>query len=110
MKKYFVKPKDVNLLQKQLLTLKSICQKNNIILLCIQTTIYKSLYNKAIFDRSAKISQNVATPFIDLANDNIRNNIRNFYNSTHLNKNGVIEMNKLLKNQIKLDSFFKINP
>jgi hypothetical protein len=110
MKKHFIKDDEIPLLKTQLLQLKSICTKNNIRLLCIQTPAYKSNYDALVFLRSAVICKSLNITFIDANSLAIRENSNNFYNSTHLNKKGVQEMNKRLKNEKKLDMFFKINP
>jgi hypothetical protein len=49
-------------------------------------------------------------PFIDANSEKIRSKTDYFYNVMHLNKNGVEEMNKQLKNEKELNTFFKINP
>jgi hypothetical protein len=107
MKKNFIKKHQIPLLRKQLKILKSLCEKNNIRLACIQTPAYKSNYDKTAFGKSAEICKSVGIPFIDANSAAIRNNIQNFYNSTHLNKNGITEMNKLLKNEKELEAFLK---
>ena len=110
MKKHFVKSTEINAVKKRLNALKLLCQKNKIQLIGIQTPVYKILYNQGLFDKSAEICKSVGIPFIDVSTSPIRYNIANFYNSTHLNKNGIIEMNKLLKNETELNTIFKINP
>lgn len=107
MKKHFVKNNQINLLQKQLQTLKSLCQKNLIKLICIQTPVYKSLYNQLVFEKSGAICKSATIPFIDLSSSPIRDSIANFYNSTHLNKKGIIEMNKLLRKEKELTAILK---
>lgn len=107
MKKHFIKDDEIPLLKKQLLQLKSICTKNNIRLLCIQTPAYKSNYDTSVFKKSAAICKSLNISFIDANSVAIRENINNFYNSTHLNKNGIEEMNKLLKNEKELTTFLK---
>jgi hypothetical protein len=107
MKKHFVKTDKIYLLKEQLKKLKLLCQKNNIQLICIQTPVYKSNYDSFIFNRSSEICKSINIPFIDANSVKIRNSIDNFYNSTHLNKKGVIEMNKLLKNEKQLTAILK---
>ncbi len=110
MKKYFIKNSQIKQLKKQLNELKTLCGKNNIRLIFIQTPVYKSVYNRSGFEKSATIAKSVGIPFIDVSSSPIRHDIRNFYNSAHLNKNGIDQMNKLLKNEKQLTAFFKINP
>lgn len=107
MKKHYVRIDKIALLKKQLQLLKSICAKNNIQLLCIQTPVYKSIYDSKVFQRSSEICKSLNIPFIDVNSAVIRENIHNFYNSSHLNKNGVEEMNKLLKNDKQLTAILK---
>lgn len=110
MKKHFVNNSQINQLKVQLQLLKSLCKTNNIRLLCLQTPVYKSLYDKTVFDRSKAICKSVNIPLVDVSSGKIQDSIGNFYNSTHLNKKGVAQMNNLLKNEKELTSFFKINP
>mgnify|MGYP003739755267 CR=1 FL=1 len=110
MKEHFVKTSQIPLLLQQLSMLKTLCQKNNIQLLCIQTPAYKSCYDPMAFQKSATICKQLGIPFIDANTIAIRSAISNFYNETHLNKTGIIQMNKLLKNEKELDTIFKINP
>lgn len=106
-KKYFVKNNEINNLKKQLFRLKLLCEKNSIQLLCIQTPVYKTGYDQLVFEKSATICKSMNIDFIDVSSSLIRNNIDNFYNSSHLNKKGVIEMNKLLKNDKELRTILK---
>lgn len=109
-KKYFTKPKDRPSLTKALRELNDLCQQNNIRLICIQTPVYKSTYDAKAFEMPKTICQNLNIPFIEANIESIRNKTDYFYNAIHLNKKGVYEMNKYLKNEKELNKFFKINP
>ena len=87
--------------------LNKLCKKNNIKLLCIQTPVYKSIYDETAFENTTVICKNLNIPFIDINIKPLRNNINYFYSPTHLNKVGVIQMNQLLKKDSTLISFFK---
>jgi len=107
MKKYYIKHDKIKNLKVQLQMLKSLCISNKIQLICIQTPVYKSNYDELVFENPGSICKKLNIPFIDTNSANIRNNINNFYNSSHLNKNGILEMNKVLKNKKELKIILK---
>lgn len=109
-KKYFFKPKDIPGIIQTLKQLDDLCKKNNIQLICIQTPVYKSVFNAKAFEAPKYICSKMGIPFIDVSNSFLKDKTDYFYNAIHLNKDGVYEMNKLLKNGKKLDTIFKINP
>jgi len=109
-KHFYFKPNDIPKLTDTLKKLKMFCQNKNIKLLCIQTPVYKSAYDAKVFAIPKNICQKLNIPFIDTNDEKIIGNINNFYNTIHLNKTGVLEMNKLLKNEKELDTILKINP
>jgi hypothetical protein len=109
-KRYFFKPKDLPSITKALKELKDLCQKNNIQLIGIETPVYKASYDAQAFALPKTICQKLNIPYINVNNESIRNKTDYFYNAIHLNKDGVSEMNKLLKNEKELDTIFKINP
>lgn len=109
-KKYFSKPKDTPQIIQALKLLDDICKKSGIRLICIQTPVYKSVYDAKAFARPKSMCQKLNIPFIDANNSYIKDKTDYFYNAIHLNKDGVSEMNKLLKNEKELDMIFKINP
>jgi hypothetical protein len=109
-KKYFIKQKDIRSLFQTLKQLDDLCKKNNIQLVCIQTPVYKSSYDSKVFEMPKTICQKLNIPFIDVSNSFIKDKTDYFYNAIHLNKNGVYEMNKLLRKEKELDKILKINP
>lgn len=109
-KKYFFKPKDVPSIIQTLKQLDDLCKKNSIQLICIQTPVYKSVYDAKAFEMPKTICQKLTIPFIDVGNSAIKDKTDYFYNAIHLNKEGVNEMNKRLQNGKELDTIFKINP
>lgn len=109
-KKYFFKPKEVPSIIQALKQLDDLCRKNNIRLICIQTPVYKSVYDAKVFEMSNTVCRKLNIPFIDVSNSAIKDKTDYFYNAIHLNKDGVYEMNKLLQNGKELDTIFKINP
>lgn len=109
-KKYFFKPKDMPSITYALKELNDLCVKNNIRLMAIQTPVYQISYDAVAFERPKAICQKLNIPFVDVNDESIRNKTDYFYNAIHLNKKGVQEMNKRLKNEKELDMFFKINP
>jgi len=109
-KKYFFKSKDLSNITKELKKLNDYCKEHGIQLICVQTPIYKSTYDAGVFEMPKTICQKLNIPFFDVNHESIRNKTDYFYNTIHLNKKGVYEMNKLLKNEKELDKILKINP
>ncbi|WP_291097990.1 MULTISPECIES: hypothetical protein [unclassified Flavobacterium] len=87
--------------------LNNLCKKNNIKLLCIQTPVYKAIYDELAFKNTKVICKTLNISFIDINIKPFRNNIEYFYSPTHLNKYGVEQMNQLLKKDSTLITFFK---
>jgi hypothetical protein len=106
-KKYYFKSDEINAVSKALSDLNKICIQNNCKLMCIQTPVYKVIYEKTDFERTQLICQKLKIPFIDLSHENFKNDINLFYSPTHLNKYGVSKMNLFLKNNAQLNAFFK---
>lgn len=106
-KRFYIKPNEIPDLENALKRLNSFCQSKNIELICIQTPVYKSVYDAKAFEITKKICQELGIPFIDTNSEKIITNINNFYNAIHLNKNGVIEINKLFKNDKELTAILK---
>jgi hypothetical protein len=57
------------------------------------------------FLKQRKFAITLNIPFIDANKEYIRNNINYFYNSNHMNKQGVDELNRLLKDDPVLLDF-----
>ena len=106
-KHFYIKPNEIPYLKNALKTLNSFCQNKNVKLVCIQTPVYKSVYDAKAFETPKKICHELGIPFIDTNSEKIITNIDNFYNAIHLNKKGVSEMNKLLKNDKELTAILK---
>lgn len=106
MKTFFLPKDQVPALTNSLDELNKLCANNNIKLLCIQTPVYKVIYDEEAFKNTRSICRTLGIPFIDANKENMRNNINFFYNSNHLNKKGVGEMNRFLSSDSLLVSFF----
>lgn len=106
-KKFFIKDNEYPKLKKQLFIFKKFCQQHNIKLICIQTPICKTLSNHKKFKESVAFCKNLDIPIIDANYTEISSNTSNFYNSNHLNLNGVTQMNKLLYEEEELKHFLK---
>jgi hypothetical protein len=106
-KSAYFKKQNIGLISKSLNNLKILCNTNNIKLLCIQTPVYKAAYDDSSFSETEKICFTLNIPFIDTNKEYIRNNIANFYNSDHLNKVGVDQLNNLLKKDSLVRSFLQ---
>ncbi len=109
-KRYFYQPKDLPQITKALQDLKTLCKENNIRLVCVQTPAYQVVYDAKAFEMPKSLCRKLKIPFIDANVPGIRSQTDYFYNAIHLNKKGVEEMNKLLKNEKELAQIFKINP
>lgn len=88
-------------------SLNRFCKARNITLVCMQTPVYKNIYNESVFKSSAQVCAELNIPFIDANTDLIRNESSNFYNSNHLNTTGVSKMNRFLKEDSTLFKIFK---
>lgn len=108
-KKYYFNKDQIASISNSLSKLNNLCLKNNIKLLCIQTPVYKSIYDDVAFTNTNIICKNLEIPFLDINIDTICSNIHFFYNSNHLNKKGVGQMNQFLKKNVLLTSFLKKN-
>ena len=94
-------------LNHSLSELDQLCTQNKIRLLCLQTPVYKSLYDSLTFSATKKICQSLQIPFIDVDLPSVRDQRDNFYNSKHLNKLGVSKMNAFLAKDSVLNSFLR---
>ena len=104
-KEYYFPKTQMENVTNSLGELNRLCQKNNIKLLCIQTPVYKAIYDESAFKNTAVICKRLNIPFIDINTEFFRNNITYFYSPTHLNKDGVEQMNQLFKKEATLLSF-----
>jgi hypothetical protein len=88
-------------IQVQLRAIDSLCKANHALLLCLQTPIYKAIYNKEYYSIPDSLCRVSAIPFFDTNCDSIDSDINNFYNIDHMNTNGVIRMtNRLLSDSV----------
>jgi len=87
---------------RALSNLKQLCDQYKIKLICVQTPVYKAIYDEQLFSETGRICSGLNIPFIDANKEDIRNDIFLFYNSNHLNRSGVEKFNEFLKN----DSLF----
>jgi hypothetical protein len=77
-------------------SLNKLCAENNAKLLCIQTPMYKSVWDNAAFERNRRICSTANVPYIDVNTTTIGEHVENFYNTFHMNTNGVRKMNAFL--------------
>lgn len=108
-KKYYFNDNQIDSISKALGKLNNLCSKSNIKLICIQTPVYKSIYDNIAFTNTRLICRKLNVPFVDVNEKFFRNNINLFYNSNHLNKKGVEQMNQFFKKNVLIESFFKNN-
>lgn len=109
MKTRFFSDEQIGPVKAALNDLNLLCKKNNIQLICIQTPVYKVIYDSIVFSRNAAICKSLNIPCIDANAKHIRDDINNFYNSNHMNVNGVLQMNKILATDTTLQTIFKKN-
>lgn len=103
-KKYFIESEEKGI-YKSLDSLNKLCRLHNIKLICIQTPVYKNIYDLHTFSRTEKICKSLSIPFIDANKDYLINNSDFFYNVNHLNTKGVNMLNSFLKNDSLFNSF-----
>ncbi len=106
-KSSFFDDTEIPLIRNKLIELKKICFINKVQLLCIQTPVYKILFNDSTFNKTKYICEDLHIPFIDLQKSNISNNINCFYNLNHMNQFGVNKMNEILSKDTLLNSFLQ---
>jgi hypothetical protein len=95
-KKYFLKPKNIPEIKTSLQKIQTLCITHGVKLICIQTPVYKSIYNEYEFNLTKEICKDLNLDFFDLNVPYIRNDISNFYNSNHMNINGILKMNAIM--------------
>jgi len=105
--KYYFTDSDKYEVMSGLDSLNRFCKMHNITLLCIQTPVYKNIYDEYKFTLPKKVCDEIGIPFIDANSDFIRNDRSNFYNSNHLNTKGVAKMNSFLKQDKQLSALLK---
>lgn len=103
--KFFFKPADIPALKTELSGINQYCMSKGIKLLCIQTPVYRVIYDSSTFKLTGQMCKESGIPFIDTNQESIINNIQFFYNSNHLNKRGIDEMNKILAYNQMLHNF-----
>lgn len=106
-KKNYFKKSEIPLIINSLNELNQLCLKSNIKLLCIQTPVYKVLQDDWAFSQTKKICDSLNIPFVDANKEEIRNDMKCFYNGLHLSKTGVEQMNEFLEKDSTLISFFR---
>lgn len=105
-RKFYFTQSSIPSVAKSLRDFTQLCHDNGIKLLCIQTPVYKVIYDSTVFSETKKICKRLQIPFVDVAHLNMMDSIKYFYNSNHLNKSGVHEMNEFLRSDSTLNQFF----
>jgi hypothetical protein len=105
MRDIFSKEVDRPTIISSLDSLKQLCVLNNIKLICVQTPVYKIIYDDSTFLEPQKICKELSIPFFDLNKKSIREDRKCFYNSNHLNLSGVGRMNSILKSDTTFRNF-----
>jgi hypothetical protein len=103
--KYSLTGKHMEDLLDALRQLKELCDSNHIMLFCLQTPVYETLYDSAAFSTTSDICKRLQIPFADVNKRYIISNTNYFYNSNHLNKEGLALMNHCLQEDSVLVSF-----
>jgi hypothetical protein len=106
-KKNFFRPNEILPITDALKNLNNFCKEKDIKLICVQTPVYESAYDEIAFEKPKSICEKLRIPYINVNEGYIRNNTNYFYNTIHLNKNGVNEMNKVFKNDKELTAILK---
>jgi len=108
-KQFYFKMSQSNEVSQALDSLKQICELNKIKLICIQTPVYKVLYDEQLFSETGKICSRLKIPFIDADKEYFRNDMDLFFNVNHLNKAGVDKFNEFLKNDSQFNAYMKLS-
>ena len=106
-KKAFFKTFEIGEITQSLDSLNRLCRQNNIQLLCIQTPVYKVIYDETAFSETKRICQQLGIPFIDADREEIREDFYSFYNSYHLNHVGVAKLNAFLVQDSLFNSYMR---
>ena len=88
----FRDPKFIRAVKGQLLIMDSICKKNDIKLILVHTPVYLPVFTGHLLDAPKLIAAELGLPYFDMNAEYISNDIRNFYNSNHLNTVGINRM------------------
>ncbi len=97
--KYFNKAEETKV-KVALEKIDNFCKTNGIKLICIQTPVFENIYDKEMFLITKGMCKELNIDFIDSNISSIRKDANNFYNSNHLNINGVNKMNKFLSREV----------
>ena len=114
-RKFFFDHYAFNKLQSNNDTIKShlnilynLCKQNHIKLICVQTPVYKDIYDPGAFVLPEKMCSELGILFINTNTDSMMNDRHNFSNANHLNTTGVIKtMNTIIKNKDFLEAMRK---
>jgi hypothetical protein len=79
-------------IRTQLAGIDSLCRAHGTRLICVQTPVYKAVYDPVRFSYPEKICSDLRIPFFDLNKDALDDDVHNFYNADHLNTTGVARM------------------
>ena len=80
--------------------LNAFCKSKNIQLVCVQSPVFKDIYNEKAYAEIGDICSVLNIPFININDDSITSNSKNFTDATHLNTTGVPKMlNVIAKNR-----------
>lgn len=88
-------------------SLKQLCAENNTKLLCLQTPMYKAVWDSAAFALTKKIISDLNIPYVDANAKAIGHDVQNFYNVFHMNTRGVKKMNAFIAQDSSIISFLK---
>lgn len=92
--------RDADSIKAHLSFFNDLCKRNNIKLVCVQSPVYRSVYNREAFGIPKSICDDLGILFIDTNEEPIINDIRNFADADHLNTAGVTKMlNIVAKNK-----------
>jgi hypothetical protein len=87
-------------------SLDSLCDQHNIRLICVQTPVYKAIYNDRFFCLTRLICSHLDLPFFDANYRQISDSADNFYDAGHMNTRGVRKMTSLLLSEAGFRQLF----
>lgn len=94
-------------IKEKLITLKGICDKQKIHFICVQSPVYKAIYRQAEYQATERLCKELNIPFFDTNIETITTDPHNFYNSNHMNSNGVNKMTEYLAGNPSFTAFLK---
>ena len=89
-------PKKYDSVKQQLTVFRDLCRSHGLSLLCVQSPVFRELYDSSIFSLPKKMCAELEIPFVDLAKPELCSNYLYFSDPLHLNTAGATLFSTLL--------------